>query len=91
MQTDNIIFSASSEQAALNAAITKHICGEQFETNYVGYAARGAQSADDAKFAILRTITDLQTKTTTYMWANGSLERKLPFTGCENLEYSFLK
>ncbi|MBR2618563.1 MAG: hypothetical protein IKC81_04590 [Paludibacteraceae bacterium] len=85
--TDNIIFRPGGEEPV---SVVAEACNETHHVQYLGYARRGTKNLDEARYCILRIACDKATGITTYEWSNGSLERNVPFTDRENIEYSFL-
>ncbi len=87
---DNIIFRNNSSIQAEPISVSAERCTDTHHIQYIGYARRGTNSLEEAKFCILRITLEKESGITLYEWSNGNLERNVPFTERENLEYSFL-
>jgi len=88
---DNINFASLVTQAAVSPTAILEMSDTNFENTYLGYAGTNVSSLSDEKFAVCRVQKIKASGITTFMWANGTIERILPFENPDLLNYSFLR
>jgi hypothetical protein len=88
---DNLIYQSPLVVNSQLPTVEKVVTDDTTITRYVGFAAMGAAGIYSPRFSVLRITENGDTGVTMYEWANGTQARMLPFAGCEDYEYSFLK